>query len=144
MNRITSAQRGFTLIEVMIVVAIIGILAAIALPQYRDYVIRSKFTDATSGLSNRRIQVEQFFQDNRTYVGADAAGQPCGPDTTGQNFNFACVVAATTFTITATGKTSMAGFSFNINELNVRTTPTAAAGWTSNATCWIAHRDGSC
>ena len=65
-------QSGFTLIELMIVVAIVGILATIAYPSYTDYVIRGRIPDATSGLAAKRVQMEQFFQDNRTYVGAPA------------------------------------------------------------------------
>ncbi|MEF8721243.1 MAG: prepilin-type N-terminal cleavage/methylation domain-containing protein [Candidatus Accumulibacter delftensis] len=60
---------GFTLIEIMMVVIIIGILAAIAVPSYSDYLIRSRITQATAGLSERRVRMEQFFQDNHTYFG---------------------------------------------------------------------------
>ena len=56
---------GFTLIEVMVVVGILGILAAIAIPSYRDYVIRSKLSEAQSGLSGLRTQAEQFFLELR-------------------------------------------------------------------------------
>src|ERR1700676_1856845 len=65
--------RGFTLLEVMIVVAIVAVLAAIALPNYSDYVKRGKIIDATSKLSDARVHLEQWFQDNRTYAGACTA-----------------------------------------------------------------------
>ena len=62
---------GFTLIEIMIVVAIVGILAAIAYPSYSEYVQRSRIMDATSGLNDVRTRMEQYFQDNRTYANAN-------------------------------------------------------------------------
>jgi len=68
------SDHGFTLIELMITIAIIGILSAIALPAYNEYVIRGKIVEATATLAGHRVKMEQFFQDNRTYVGACAAG----------------------------------------------------------------------
>ena len=65
---------GFTLIELMIAVVVVAILTAIALPSYQEYVTRGKITEATSNLADMRVKLEQFFQDNRTYVGACAAG----------------------------------------------------------------------
>ena len=66
---------GFTLIELVIVVAIIGFMLTIALPSYQDYVRRGKIGEATSELAAFRARQEQYFQDNRTYV---SGGTTCG------------------------------------------------------------------
>src|SRR5271169_1763054 len=126
-------QKGFSLIELMIVVAIIAILARIALPMYVNYVIRGKIPDATSNLASKRTQMEQFFQDNRTYVG----GTACNTDTTSSKyFTFSCLPAssgvaptATVYTIAGTGTGSMAGFNFTIDQGNNKLTTAAPAGW---------------
>ncbi|MEW5943887.1 MAG: type IV pilin protein [Pseudomonadota bacterium] len=140
----TPAQqlRGFTLIELMIVVVIVGILASVALPAYNDYVTRGRIPDATSNLAAKRVQLEQFFQDNRTYVGATA----CNNDTTSsQYFNFSCTAqTATTYTLQAAGKSSMAGFTYTINQDNAKATTAVPAGWTTNASCWVTRKGGVC
>ena len=71
--------RGFTLIEVMITVAIVAILSSIALPAYFDYVRRGQLPEAFSNLSDYRVKLEQYYQDNRNYGAAacaDVAGAP--------------------------------------------------------------------
>lgn len=141
---------GFTLIEVMVVVGILGILAAIAIPSYRDYVIRGKLAEAYSGLSALRTQAEQFFQDNRTYIGF-----PCPPTVTGAKFfTYDCNPAptATTYTFTAAGNAGegLAGITFTINQANTKATTVTGGsamannGYAGNAACWVRRKNGDC
>lgn len=142
---------GFTLIELMIVVAVISILAAIAIPNYNDYVTRSKITEAVGTLSDLRVRMEQYFQDNRYYNADGSAGDTtCGNvlQAPTANFTFACVSgnSGQTYTWTATGTGSMNGFSYTINQVNGRTTTIAAgAVWPAVAqTCWVTSKGGGC
>jgi len=74
-------QKGVTLLELMIVIAIIGILAAIALPSYRDYVQRSRRADCEGALIGLSGAMERFFTTNNTYAGAAAGGAGTGAPT---------------------------------------------------------------
>jgi type IV pilus assembly protein PilE len=138
-----SPIHGFTLIELMVVVAIVSILAAVALPAYGDYVMRGRIAEAHSELASVRPKLEQHFLDNRTYVGACAAGS-VAPLPTGKFFNFACTLGAATYTVTATGAGAAAGFTFTVNEANVRATTAAPAGYNTSATCWITKKGEVC
>jgi type IV pilus assembly protein PilE len=141
------AEIGFTLIEVMIVVAIIAILAAIAMPQYSDYITRSRMQEAQATLANMRVRMEQYFQDNRTYVGACAVGTVAPlPDNT-PSWTYTCpVLTANTYTVAATGAGPMAAFAFDLDQANVRRTTAAASGWAAGplpSNCWIVAK-GHC
>ncbi len=139
-------QRGFTLIELMIVVAIVGILVAIAAPSYTNHLRRGRVAEAVGQLSTLQASLEQYFQDNRTYVGACAAGTVAPLPTATDYFTFACpTLTATTYSITATGASSMTGFVYTTTQANARsTTVPAASGWTASTTCWVLKQDGSC
>ena len=147
------APRGFTMIELMIVVAIVAILAAIALPMYGDYVTRSKITEAMSNLSDGRVRMEQFFQDNRTYIGGlgCAAAGAAIAFSGSRYFTYACtVLTANTYSLTATGVTAegMSGFSYTIDQANAKTSimtaPATTNGWSGNAACWATKKGGVC
>lgn len=136
---------GFTLIEMMITVAIIAILAAVALPAYKDYVIRGHIPQATNGLSDMRVKMEQFFQDNRSYAGACAAGALAAPPTN-PDFTFTCDIPGTgmSYGLKAEGKGVMAGFTYELNEANVKKTTITRTGWATTAACWVTSKGGSC
>jgi type IV pilus assembly protein PilE len=147
MNAVKKVQKGFTLIELMIVVAVIGILAAIALPAYQDYVKRAHATEATSALADMRIRMEQYFQDNKTYAGADAVvpsmcSAPAGVSTTFFNFNCSVIPNKLGYTLSATGKNSMSNFNYSIDQDNKKSS--TAFGTPADGDCWTMSETGSC
>lgn len=133
----------------MIVVGIIGILAAIAIPNYRDYILRGQLVDATNALSAFRANMERHFQDNRTYQTVGAFTSPClqavAQRTVG-DFVVSCSAGPTdtTYTLQASGTGSLAAFVFTVNQADVRATTGAPTGWGTCATRWILKRGQTC
>ena len=153
-------QSGFTLIELMVTVAIVAILAGIAIPSYTIYITRSKIQEATSNLLAMRTKMELYFQDNRSFVGACAPGTVAplpAPYITGKPpgtlkyFTISCPTLSDAppppaYTIQAVGTDpSVVGLTLTINQANVRTTVSVPAGWTLPSTnCWVAKKGGDC
>ena len=141
-------QKGFTLIELMIVVAIVGILASIAVPAYGNYVLRGKLTEASTELAAMRVKLEQYYQDTRTYEGGCAAGTVAPLPSGTKYFTYACpTLTASAFTVTATGIEAQGvdGFVYSIDQNNTKQTTDAPAGWgTMPVNCWITKAGEGC
>ena len=138
--------RGFTLIEVMITVAIVAILAAVALPTYADYVRRGLLPEAFTALSDFRVKMEQYYQDNRAYGTTNCADVASGPTwasatptltyTGAKYFTYACALTAggQGYILTATGSSGRAvGHVYTIDR------PMLRRRRNSRALLWPSH-----
>lgn len=139
-------QAGFTLIELMIAVVVVAILGVIAIPAYNNYVTESKLPEAFSSLLGLGQNLETFYQDNKTYVGACQAGTEAALPVS-SDFTFSCpTLAADAWTIEAVGNpgTSLAGFAFTLDSQGGRVTVSAPAGWVAQGACWTRDKSGDC
>jgi type IV pilus assembly protein PilE len=134
-------QKGFTLIELMVVVVIVGVLAAVAVPNYQKYLVRAKLAEAHANLGSLRNAAEQYFQDNRGYTGLCTPAIPATP-----YFTYACVSTANTYTYTATGVSNAGvnGWAFTVDQLNNKSTTAVPTGATAQTACWSTRSDGAC
>ena len=98
-----SLQKGFTLIELMIVVAIIGILAAVALPAYQDYTVRARVSEAILAASSCRTTITEVIQTNTTASAVAAWGCEVS---TGSGTKFVTSVSTTPGAVTTIGATA--------------------------------------
>jgi len=145
-RKLQCAQAGFTLVELMIVVIIASILAAYAIPNYRDHVLQARIPEATSNLLVWGLQLEQYYQDHRNYGDEKACGVAVN---TGDNFTYSCQSdeEGQSYLLTATGlqASGMRGFAFTLNQRGAATTTALPDGWGSaTPNCWVVKKGGGC
>jgi type IV pilus assembly protein PilA len=129
-------QKGFTLIELMIVVAIIGILAAIAVPAYSQYLRKAKFTEVTQGTAAVKAAVELCAQDTGGIATCTAASNGIPADLAAfGKYGASLTVAGGVITATAVNANGLTGETYTLTPVYSATTGTS---WTVGGTCLTA------
>lgn len=133
--RIDGAPAGFTLIELMIAVAVIGVLAAIAYPSYQQYVLRANRVDAQAVLTETAQFMERYFTTNGTYVGGTLLSSVSPKGASGSavkyDVDFSAAPSATAFTVRAVPRGSQAG-----DSCGTLTLSNTGAQTPATAGCW--------
>lgn len=127
------SMHGFSLIELMLVVAVIGILLSIAVPGYMDHVRRSRAVEAVSQLSTWGSRMEQSYLDNRNY--GDGGCRIATP--VAQHYTLSCALTngGQGFTLTATAQINSEG-TYTLSEGNQKST-TQFKGASASKACWL-------
>jgi type IV pilus assembly protein PilA len=129
-------QKGFTLIELMIVVAIIGILAAIAIPSYQNYTKKSKFTEVVQATSPYKLGVETCYQDQGALASCGPGSNGVPSNTTAASGFVASVTVTNTGLITATSQNIDAtNPDYTMQAVVPQAGSSAALTWTKGGSC---------
>ena len=155
-NLLSRPQRhaaGFTLVELMVAMVLVAILVSVAIPSYQSYVRRGQLSEAFNTLSDVRVKMEQYYQDNKFY-GATSGSTACPTlptygafPFTGKYFTVSCgglgAAPSQTYTLTATGTGGLTtGYAYTVNQSGIKGT-TSFSGASSSAACWLT-KAGAC
>ena len=132
-------QAGFTLIEVIIVIAILAILSAIVSPMYSSYIQRSKISEALATLGNLSTKMEKNYLDFRKYTNNETCAVN-SPST--DNFNYACISSGQNYTWTATS--SDGNYKYSVNNNFDKITLAFDGQSMSSVNCWMISDTGTC
>jgi type IV pilus assembly protein PilA len=134
MKMMKKAQQGFTLIELMIVIAIIGILAAIAIPQYQDYVTRAKWQENIVSMEPVKLAIAECLQNNASVVANCDAAADLGLASlpTPKYASGAMTLTAGTAALTVTGTSEVGGLTLSMTP---DTSDPNVVKWTIGGTC---------
>ena len=128
----------------MVALTIAAIIAAFAVPAYRDHALRSYLPEMSSGLQLSALRLEQYYQDHRSY----RSGTACGITLpSSERFIFSCSVPTDgqSFVLTATGSGVMAEFAYTIDQLGQTRTISLPAAWgVAPLDCWVMKRSATC
>ncbi len=126
-----SFMRGFTLIEILVVVGIVGILASIAYPSYTDHVRKTRRTDAQTELLDMASRMERYYANRSTYIGADAQFSP--GNTEHGYYSISIAETATSYALSAAPANAQASDECGTLTLNSQGVKGAAL---SAVECW--------
>jgi len=134
----SSNHTGFTLIELIIAIAILSIIVAVAAPTYNNYIQRGKIAEALSTLGNLSTQMEKYYLDFRQYT--DANGNCAINNHTSDTYAFNCTSSGQSYTWTATS--SDGNYIFSVNNNFDKATLAFEGGTLSSVDCWMISGDG--
>lgn len=134
-------KKGFTLIELMVALVIIGILASVVIPSYLDYISRARLTEAFDALAIYHVKLEQAYQDSGSYANSTAGCVVGTPSTA--HFNYSCQLANSgqgyLITATANGANSLAGYKYTIDQSGAKSTVSFPNANGLPKSCWLAQ-----
>lgn len=134
-------QKGFTLIELVIVGILIGTLSMVTMSKVDQYALRGSAQEGVALLKRTQIHLEQFFQDNRTYI--DGCSNINLEDLTKnvKTFDLTCETYVNGYDLIAVGKK---GITYTLSSNGDMATTSAPSNWNTSSSCWVINKDGTC